>query len=404
MLDAKFFSGNRTSLRSLLKIDGVVMLTASGLVQRSGDSVYPFRQDSNFYYLTGLLDPDLILVMDLGSGDEFIILPNKSEAETTFGGEIYCDDLAKMSGIDTVYDYTNGWKTVNDLRMIRKNVYTVTAPPVRITHTDSFYTNGNRRRLMQKLKRAQPASPLCDIRAEFTKLRQVKQKPEIEAIRSAIACTTDGLRSASAQINQGVTSYQLKAELDYVFARNGTEHGFTPIVSSGKDTCVMHSTRLDKKVAEGDQVLFDIGAEHQLYCADISRTYFCGTPTPRQKEVYDAVLRVQRAAEKLIRPGVGWRDYVIAVDYIMGEELIKSGLITENTRKEVHKYFPHAISHSLGLDAHDPCDYTQPMQENMVLTIEPGIYIPEEGIGIRIEDDYIITKNGISNLSGSVPR
>ena len=233
-------------------------------------------------------------------------------------------------------------------------------------------------------------------------MRQIKQPVEIDAIKKAIEITNHGLERAKEYIHEGVNGFQLKAEMDYEFTKLGATHGFSPIITTGPNTC-LHHLQVNKRILKsGEPILFDIGAEHEYYTADVSRTYFFPQPTKRQKAVYDAVYRVQKVAENLVKPGVLWKGYALKVEELMGEELARLGLIADNNRKEIRKYFSHGIGHSLGLDAHDPCDYTGAFEENMIITIEPGIYIPEEGFGVRIEDDYLVDKSGVSNLSAHI--
>jgi Xaa-Pro aminopeptidase len=399
MLDSSFFAGNRRKLSKL--VDGeLTVVTANGLMQRSGDTVYPFRQDSNFFYLTGLKEPDLLLVID--GEDEFLVLPKKTHAEQVFGGNINCDDVAKISGIIKILEYAQGWEEIKKLQKSRKKVYTITAPSSKITVTDAFFTNGNRRILADKLKRFNKETTLLDIRSELTSLRQIKQPAEISAIEEAIKVTAEGIANARAKIQVGVTGYELKAELDYVFVKNKMSHGFEPIVISGDDTGVIHSENLARKLRKSEHVLFDIGAENNLYTADIARVYSNSRWTAKQDLVYQAVMKVHREMLKILKPGLAWRDYAAAADEVLGEELLKQKLIKRNERKLVRSYFPHAIGHSLGLDVHDACDHNI-IQENMVITVEPGFYAKEYGFGMRIEDDVLITKNGVKNLSGFIP-
>lgn len=398
MLSQSFFVHNRRQLRSLV-IDEIVVITANSLVQRSGDTVHPFRQESNFFYLTGLKLPDLILVM---CGDEeFIILPKRSHVEDIFGGYINCDEIAKMSGIKTILENKVGWARYKKLQQSRKKVYTLTAPSAKVTFTDAFYTNPARRALCNKLKRTSTTT-LIDLRSMLVSLRQIKQPEEVRALEQAIELTGVGLQASKALIKEGINGHALKAELDYVFARAGQEHAFTPIVTSGLDTAYMHSLNYSKEIKTNEPILFDIGAEYELYSADVSRTYFYGQKTARYQSIYEAVLMVKLDVEKLVKPGITWREWALRVDELMGERLIKLGLIKRNERSEVRKYFSHAIGHSLGLDTHDMCDY-QEIKKGMVITIEPGIYVPEENIGVRIEDDYLVTTSGLTNLSACIP-
>ncbi len=370
-------------------------------MQRNGDVTFPFRQDSNFYYLTGLRDlADVTLVM--ADEEEFLILPQQTETEAIFGGIINCDEVAKTSGVKQVLSYNEGWNKFKKLQNNRKIIQTLLPPPQKITQLDSYYTNPTRRRLLQRIKRANPNIKVEDMRSELMNMRQVKQPEEINAIKRAIAITKEGFSTVQRCIQPGVNEYELEAEFDYVFKKHNTTHGYAPpIIASGKNSCILHYSGKLGTLKAGQLVLLDVGAEYGLYSADISRTYPVSTLSDRQQQVYEAIRAVSRASIDILKPGLTWRDFVDQVEMIMGEQLIDLGLIKHNTHTNVRHYFPHGISHNLGLDVHDVCDY-KVMQENMIITVEPGIYIPEEAIGIRIEDDVLITKTGATNLSVSI--
>lgn len=399
MLRAQFFKGNRKKLLQKLGADSLVVITAQSLMQRNSDTAYPFRQDSNFYYLTGSIEPDAVLI--LHAAEEFIILPKRSHAETVFGGVIDRDSIAEISGISDIYEYQEGWSRYKKLQQNRSSVYILGAPPARVTHTDSFFTNGSRRRLNQKLKRDFPAVKQIDIRPTLLKLRQIKQAEEIEAIKHSISITAEGFKLAKNMLVDGVHGYEIEAEFIKMFRQNNAEHAYGPIIAPGNNAVDLHYMKNTARLSAGEFILMDVGAEYKGYAADITRTYRVGEVTTRHQDVYDAVRSVMEKACSLLRDGLLWRDYAVEVDAFMGQHLIKLGLIQENSRQEVHKYFGHGISHNLGLDVHDVCDY-QSIEENMVITVEPGIYIPEEGIGVRIEDNILITKDGFENLSSHI--
>lgn len=400
MLSQLFFKNNRSQLLKRLPDDALLILTAQGLLQRSGDTTHPFRQDSNFYYLTGLSDiADVVLVMN--GDEEFLILPHRSDAETIFGGVIHHDEVAKISGITTIYNYAEGWNRYKKLQNSRKKVYTLGAAPTKVVGADSFYTNPARRRLLQKIKRTS-AVTIEDVRMHLVALRQIKQPEEIDAIKQAVAITKQGFLAAQKRMNSGAFEYEIAAEFDYIFAKQHTQHGYQPIIASGTNACILHYIKNSAQLQSKENVLLDVGAEYQGYCADISRTYAVTTFTVRQQQVYDAVYRVQQQAIQLLMPGLKWHEYAANVEQLMGEQLVRLGLIKEPSRSAVRHYFPHGVSHSLGLDVHDVCDYDT-LQENMVITVEPGIYIPEEGIGVRIEDNVCLTSHGAVNISDDIP-
>jgi Xaa-Pro aminopeptidase len=401
MLTASFFKENRQKLRALLPKEALITVTANGLVQRNGDMPYPFRQESNFYYLTGLDVPEAILVSS--NGGEFLILPPRSEAEVIFGGMLSSDDITAKSGIERVYQSKNGWKQLDTLIRTSKQIHTVLPPPSKITHTDTFFTNPARRRLCTKLRQRHPSTTLQSINYELTTLRQIKSEAEIATIKEAIGITAEGIKQCVKAIKTGNSGYDLQQILHNTFFAKGSAHAFSPITVSGPDTCVLHSTNSARQFTNNDIVLLDVGAEHSLYAADISRAYSTGVFTNRQKEVHEAVKYVHTEVIKLLCPGIEWKQLYVETEEIMGKQLKQLGLIRNITRKNVRKYFPHAIGHSLGLDAHDVCDYMKPLQANMIVTVEPGIYIPEEEIGVRIEDDILISSTGAKNLSSYIP-
>lgn len=403
MENSDFFKNNRQQLLKRIgkDIEGVIVITAQALLQRSADTTYPFRQESNFLYLTGLNMPELVLVKSLK--EEFIILPKRSEVEDIFGGTVNCDEIAKKSGIQKILGFTEGWKYYKEFFSSYQTVYTLMPAPVKISSVDSFYTNPARKFLLSRLKRVHKSSSFKDLRSELANMRQRKQPEEIAAIKQAIQVTKKGFEAAKTLVTQCKYEHEVEASFDYIFKTHKASHGYAPpIIAAGKNACALHYCNGTDVLGSGDFVMLDVGAEINGYTADISRTYAVSKVSKRQQNVYDCVARVHKKAIALLKDGLEWRSYIVQVDSIMAEELMGLGLISNNSRSEVRRYFPHSISHSLGLDVHDVCDY-RVIQKDMVITVEPGIYIPEEGIGVRIEDDILITQNGTINLSADIP-
>jgi Xaa-Pro aminopeptidase len=235
-------------------------------------------------------------------------------------------------------------------------------------------------------------------------MRVIKQPAELAALQEAINITVKAVKYV--QKRQYQHEYQLEADITHQFRKAGAQgHGFTPIVSAGVNACILHRDANNAVIGAKDLITMDIGAEVDNYTADITRTYSQSKePTKRQRNVYDAVQTVQDYAYTLIKPGALIKDNEKLVEHFMGEKLRELGLIKIIDRDSVRKYFPHATSHYLGLDAHDAGDYSRPLETGMVITVEPGIYIPDEAIGVRIEDDLLITKGGYKILSASLPR
>jgi Xaa-Pro aminopeptidase len=398
--DREFFSGNRKRLRELFVGTAPIVITANGALQRNGDSTYPFRQDSSFWYLTGINDPDVVLVMDRNK--EYLIVPEQSQYQEIFDGATNEDRLKAVSGIDTVHAEKEGWKQLGNRLGKAKYAATLSAP-VPYVKPYGFYSNPARAALISRMKEHNEAIELLDLRTHITRMRMVKQPGELAAIQAAIDITAKAIKSVRNKTHKH--EYEIEAALTSTFRKNGASgHGFTPIVSSGAKTCILHDGNNDGPIEEGDLVLLDIGAEVENYSADISRTYTQGTPTKRQKDVYQAVLAVQEYALSLQKPGATVRENEVKIEHYMGEKLRELGLIKTIDKDSVRKFYPHATSHFLGLDVHDVGDYERELEPGMVLTVEPGIYIPAEKIGVRIEDDIVITADGYEILTQKLPR
>lgn len=396
-----FFKGNRRELLKNVE-SKLIVVTANNELQRSGDTSFPFRQDSNFWYLTGIDEPNFILV--ISERTEYLIKPNRHWVKDIFDGAISDKELTKKSGITQILDNRAGWKKLTKQLDASKIVSTLF--PMQDRHFN-ITANPARRQLINKMRRRVPALHADDIRLVMAKMRMVKQEPELAAIQKAIDITCDSLNDVfkAGWSKHYKYEYELEADINASFRKKGADEvAFPTIIAVGKEACQIHPTKNDKALKRGELLLFDLGAELGNYGADISRTLSInGKLTARQKEVFDGVKEVYDYAQTQLKPGVLIREYEQEIERYMGEVLARLGLIKKQDRKHIRKYFPHATSHMLGLDTHDAADYSEPLAENMVLTIEPGIYIPAEGIGVRIEDDFLVTKDGIKNLSAKLP-
>lgn len=399
-MTAKFFTNNRRKLRERVG-PGLIIITANGLMQRSGDTTFPFRQDSNFWYLTGVDEPDLTLVMD---GDrEYLILPPRDEIRNIFDGYIDTDAIKKTSGVDSVLTEAQGWPPLNQMIKDGREVM-ILEPLDQFVRYHDFYSNPARRHLKERLLRTNPDLVTHDIREAFMYMRVIKEPAEIAEIQKAIDITIQAIKTAVRKVPKLENEYEVSALLAYEFARRGASgEAFSTIAASGKNSTTVHSWKCNGPIKNNHYLLIDTGAEVNNYAADISRTVAVGKPTKRHKAIFQSALRAHDYAISLIKPGVLFRDYEKLVEKFVGEELKQLGLIKVGSRKAIRKYFPHATSHYLGLDLHDTGDYYAAFQENMVLAVEPGIIVPEENIGVRIEDNVLITKNGCKILSGSLP-
>lgn len=397
-LDSNFFRHNRASFLKQVQ-SKVVVVAANHKMQRSGDSQYPFRQDSYFWYLTGLDTAGALLVM---SGQEsFIIAPHQSKFDVIAEGSTDLTALAARAGVEEALSYQAGWRRLAKLISNQKRLGVLGVPSGLERHVS---LNNARLKLQQKLRRLKSSLQWEDVRPALVAMRMIKQPQELAIIEQAVAITCQAFAELTPKQLQTLQyEYEVEAQLTAHFRRHGTTHAYTPIVASGQNACAIHYTANDDRLQKKQLLLVDMGAELSNYASDITRTFSIAAPTARQQEVIMAVAEVQAYAYTLIKPGVKRRDYELAVEAYMGDVLIKLGLIQRKTRKHIRRYYPHATSHYMGLDVHDVADYTQPLAENMVLTVEPGIYIPEENIGVRIEDDIVVTKKGYRNLSHQLP-
>ncbi|MEI7682726.1 MAG: aminopeptidase P N-terminal domain-containing protein [Candidatus Saccharibacteria bacterium] len=397
----EFFVSNRLRLRELFVGTAPIVITANGVLQRNGDGIFSFRQDSSFWYLTGIKQSDVVLVMD--KTKDYLILPTQQDYLDIFHGRSDPIALQAISGIDTIYKQEEGWKRLNSRLKRAKHVATLSATPAYVEQL-GFYANPARAQLLDRIKLANTEVELLDLNPQLSLMRVLKQKPELEALQEAINITVKAINFV--QKRHYDHEYQLEAEITRQFRKAGTQgHAFTPIISAGANACILHRDENDATISDKDLITLDIGAEVDNYSADISRTYSqAKQPSKRQRAVHDAVISVQDYAFSLVKPGALIIENEKLVEHYMGEKLRELGLIQTINRDSVRKYFPHSTSHFLGLDAHDTGDYSRPLEPSMVITVEPGIYIPEEGIGIRIEDDVLITTDGYKVMSDKLPR
>jgi Xaa-Pro aminopeptidase len=400
-----FFRGNRHRLRQQLKSGLPIVVAANGLVQRGSDTSYPFYQDANFWYLSGINNPDIILVME--EAREYLIVPQRDGVMIDFDGQIDHTLLAAVSGIDELLNESAGWKRL-DAAIAKYAQLASPAPPPAFIEQFGIYANPARHRLMERIERhANAQFELVDIRPQLAKLRMIKQEPEIRAIQQAIDITTATLKPVlSRPPGTYKYEYQVEADITHGFRSRGAGgHAFEPIVAGGRRATTIHNIANSSLIADNELVVIDVGAEFRGYAADITRVY-AATPTPptsRQKEIYQAVVAAQTYAFSLLGPGVRFQTYEHKVTKFIGEQLKQLGLIKSITEANIRRYFPHATSHFLGLNVHDVGDYSLPMRPGTVLTVEPGIYVKEEGTGIRIEDDVLITNDGYELLSTGLP-
>ena len=393
-----FFIGNRTRLRERFKGTAPIVLSANGLLQKSADTAYEFCQDSSFWYLTGVNEPSVVLVMDKTS--EYLILPEIDPRREVFDGEINTDKLKKISGIDEVLSNEEGWGRLSRRVKKVKHIATLKPSPEYIAPLD-MYANPARAHLVRQFTALNPELKLIDLNKDLARLRSVKSAVEIEAINYAIVHTTRIFK----QIKRRLASYQsendILAEIMHYATANQLGLGYDPVIASGKNGLTLHYSGGNCRINKSPLIL-DIGLSWQGYAADITRTLL-PQQTKRFIQVHRAVYEIQQKAISMLKPGAILSDYEEAVSQYAGEKLRELGLIKTVEPKFIKRFYPHSTSHFLGLDVHDVGDYSEPIKTGMVLTVEPGIYIRQEGFGVRIEDDVLITDTGSVVLSNKLP-
>lgn len=395
-LDADFFRGNRQRLAPSLE-GGVLVLSAHDQMQAVADIAHPFRQESHFYYLSGLTAPRWRLVYDASRDYCWLVRPDYSDVERLFDGVLDDEAARNIAGADTVIDNAEFEALLRQLARKHSTAHTL-APESKNTH--AFVMNPAITRLHAQLERCFGA--IIDIRPTLNSLRARKQPQEIAMIRRAAAITADAFAAAKEQAATCKTEYELEAIFTSTFRRHNTHHAYDPIVAAGSRASILHYTANDQSFARQGIALCDIGASYNGYAADVTRMLVIGRTTKRQRAVYDALLTAQQAIIAAIEPGMSVIEYQKKVDEHMFAALRSLKLMNEWDEGIYRQYFPHAVSHGLGIDVHDSLGKTRTLEPTMVLTVEPGIYIRDEGIGMRIEDDILITDTGTENLTRAI--
>ena len=403
-LPQSFYSENRKRFAAHLKPRSIAFFNANDEAPRIGDAFHLYRQNSDLQYLTGIDQEQTLLVIcpdhPLEPYREILFLRQTNAHIAVWEGYKYTMDHAReQSGIKTIMWNDQFESVLNVLMNHSDNVY------LNLNENDRYLSSVPYKelRFANELKYKFPAHHYHRSGPVMSKLRSIKAAPELEAMQYACDVTEKALRRILKFIKPGVHEFEIEAEITHEFIRNrATGHAYTPIIASGKNACVLHYIANSEPCADGDVILMDFGAEYANYAADLTRCVpVNGKFTARQKDVYNAVLRVMRAASKMLVPGNTIEQYHKEVGLLMEAELIKLGLLKADEVKNQNpdqplykKYFMHGTSHFLGLDVHDIGNKYEPMQAGMVFTCEPGIYIPEENLGIRIENDFVIQASG----------
>jgi Xaa-Pro aminopeptidase len=412
-IEKSLFIENRRRLTGLLKPGSLVILNSNDIMPTNADGSMGFRQNTDLFYLAGIDQEETILVLSPDHADEkfreILFLRETNEMIAVWEGEKLTKEQAReVSGIQTIY-WTHQFENVfRNIVFEAENVYLNTNEH---TRNDSPVVTREARYVAQ-FKEKYPLHQLQRLAPLMHQLRAVKQDAEVALIQQACNITKSGFERLLKFVKPGVMEYEIEAELLHEFIRNRSRgFAYQPIIASGANACVLHYIENERVCRDGDILLLDVAAEYANYGSDLTRSIpVNGKFTKRQREVYDAALRVFKAAKGMLVTGNLWDEYHAEIGKIMENELIGLGLITAHDIEKqdpdwpaYKKYFPHGTSHFLGLDIHDLGNKYRRFEPGNVFTCEPGIYIREENLGIRLENNILITADGNIDLMGHIP-
>ncbi len=397
----KIFTTNRKNLWGKLDENSITLIFAGEAPYKSADETYIFTPNRNFYYLTGIDREKMILMLFKTNGkvEEILFIQKNDPFMARWIGEKMPEEEAKqISGIENikfVEEIEETFGSILDKSKIDNLCLDLERQEFHISMTTSH-------RFAKGAIERYPYLRIKNIYHEISNLRLIKSEEEIGLIREAIDITDKGIKALMKNSKVGMKEYELEAYFDFTLKSAGvTDYAFPTIVACGKNATILHYNKNKSELQDGKLILFDLGAQYKYYNADISRTFpVNGKFTERQKQVYNVVLRAQEAVTKIARPGIMFSVLNETAKTVLAEGCIELGLIKEVS--ELSKYYFHGVSHYLGLDTHDVGNRNIKLTAGMVLTNEPGLYIEEENIGIRIEDDLLVTEYGCENLSKQI--
>ena len=405
-MDKQFYVNNRKKYINLVKDNSATILFSGRTYQRSADQDFPFSVNRNFYYLTGINQDNVILVLVKGIEGikEYLFIEENDEVMAKWVGmKLTKEEASSISGIESV-NYLSSFENLlhglfNSSRKNYEEIYYLYLDLER-RNDDSFTTPALQ--FSKKINRKYPEVKIENAYPKVVRLRMNKTEEEVKKIQESIDVTKGALENVLKNIKPGLYEYQIETFYDcYIKYHGQKEKSFETICATGKNATILHYVDNNTMVKDNDLVLFDLGCCTDFYISDISRTYPAnGKFTERQKQIYSIVLNCNKKCIEYLKPGVTWTEYNKYANSLLIEGLKEIGLIKED--KELIKYYWHSIGHSTGLDTHDPDIRNVPFEEGMVMTVEPGLYLEDEGIGIRIEDNVLITKDGCINLSKDI--
>lgn len=374
--------------------------------KRTADQNYEYEVNRNFYYLTGLIQENSYLVLIKGNNKTSRLLfidPYDALKALWVGSGMDFDEAKALTEVDQVLSNQTVFETLSR--------FLGDSRAAQFGKIESFYFDFHRENtdellsyeefLAGKLNRYYPDIKVESVHQVLNRLRSIKEPNEVEAIKQALKITEEGILRMMRHSKPGMFEYEIEAHYHYTLKKHGVKPSFKTIAGSGLNGTILHYESNNRKTEVGELILFDLGVDYGVYCSDITRTFpVNGKFTERQKAIYEIVLECNKKTIEFLRPGVTNQEFNDFAKKILADGLIKLGKIKDET--ELPKYYYHSIGHFLGLDVHDVGDYTVAFKEGQILTVEPGLYLADEGIGIRIEDNILLTKDGNINLSESI--
>lgn len=414
LIDNQLFIKNRAKFIAQMKPNSIAVFNSNDVFTTGSDSTIPFYQHRDIFYLSGVDQEEAILLLfpdalDKKHREILFVTETNDHIAIWEGAKLNKPQATKTSGVETVYWLSDFDKVFFDLMTESETIYFNTNEHYR----QSVQLESREDRFIKSVKDKFPAHNWAKSFPILQNIRGVKEPQELELLQAACNITEKGFKRILGFVKPGVMEYEIEAEFMHEFLRNRSKgFSYTPIIGSGYNACVLHYIENNQQCKDGDMILLDVGAEYANYSSDMTRSIpVNGRFTDRQKAVYNAVNKVKGEATKMLVPGTIWAEYHKEVGKIMTSELLGLGLIDKaDVQNEdpnwpaYKKYFMHGTSHHIGLDTHDYGDLKKPMKADMVFTVEPGIYIPEENMGIRLEDDVVIQEKGEPfNLMRNIP-
>ncbi|HHU56618.1 MAG TPA: aminopeptidase P family protein [Acholeplasmataceae bacterium] len=405
-MNKQFFINNRLKYLQNIEDNSITVMFSGGLIPWTGDQDYTFEINKNFYYLTGINQENVIFVLVNGSNGvrEYLFIEENDELTSKWvGKKLTIDEAKEISGIKEVL-YLNEFNDLffnilNGNRKIQDDIKNIYLDLERKNNKDYFSRSLN---FCQEFRNNYPEIKVFNNYHIIVSLRMIKTAEEVEKIKESINTTKIALENVMRNLAPNLYEYQIETFFDSAIKYHGNkDKAFETICASGKNATILHYVKNDSVARDGDLILFDLGCRTNFYVSDISRTYpVNGKFTNRQKEVYQVVLECNKKCIQFLKPGVTWDEFNKYANNLLVEGLKKLGKI--NDESELTQYYWHSIGHFIGLDTHDPGLRNVPFKPGMVLTVEPGLYLEDENIGIRIEDNVLITEDGALNLSKDI--